>query len=385
MIEIMKKIILMVSMAAFALVSCNKDFVVEENHGSKIEFRTAVDTRATEITLDDVAEFEVVALYEDYTEYFTDTFKRTNGYVYESDTDHLWPADDELTFFAYYPSAKDLGVAESIKFDANQRGFKGYTPNSNIGLQKDFIAAVAVAKKEDSAAGVALEFKHQLSQIEIKAKNTNEGYTVKIMGAKIMNVAGSGDFDFTAAVKNWTPSDDVTASYNIEWGSEVVLGKEPVSLMGDNGNAMLIPQTRIAWGPAVAPEQTPEQTNEAVDGDGDGDGDGAEAGGEVEETPEETPETPVTDPTGSYITFLIQVNSPSGSRIFPYEAETDYAWVVCPIAFDWAAGYKYTYVCDFANGLGVLPETGEEILGGKIEISENFSGWEYNNFEYIEM
>ena len=360
MIETMKKIILMASLAAFALVSCNKDFVVEENYGSKIEFRSAVDTRATELILEDVNEFYVTALYEDGSEYFSDTFTRSDdaNYVYESATEYYWPSDDNLTFFAYYPSAETLGV--EININANQQGFVGYTPSTNIGEQKDFIATVVVTNKTESAAGVEVEFKHQLSQVEIKAKNNNESYTVKIKEAKIVNVAGSGDFDFTAPMKNWTPSTDVTASYSIACKNPndaneefITLGESAVSLMGANGNAMLIPQTRIAWGPAVAAEQEPT---------------------EGEEPTEEAPET---DPTGSYIAFLIQVDSATGSRIYPLVDGDAYDWVVLPIAFDWVAGYKYTYVCDFSNGLGVLPETGENVLGGMIELNASFNSWTY--------
>ena len=70
----MKKIILIVSLAVLALVSCNRDDVVDTNYGSRIEFRTAVDTRAAEIMQNDLNEFFVTALYEDGTVYFSEKF-----------------------------------------------------------------------------------------------------------------------------------------------------------------------------------------------------------------------------------------------------------------------------------------------------------------------
>ena len=49
-----------------------------------------------------------------------------------------------------------------------------FEPATTIADQKDFITATATGSKTDEAAGVALTFGHRLSQIEIKAKNTNE-------------------------------------------------------------------------------------------------------------------------------------------------------------------------------------------------------------------
>ena len=363
MIEKMKKIILMVSLAAFALVSCNRDFVVDKNQGSAIEFRTAVDTRATELTMDNIPEFYVTALYEDGSLYFADTFTRPAGsstYEYFATKEYFWPADDYLQFYAYYPSAEQLGV--EVKINSTEKGFNGYTPNPNIGLQEDLITAAMRTNKENSQGGVELEFVHQLSQIEIKAKNANDSYTVKVKEVQIKNVAGSGDFSFVAVGNDWTPSADVTASYSIAADSPITLGASYESLMGVNGNAMLIPQKRIAWGPAVANTVEAEGEGEVVEGEGE----------ETPETPA-TPAEPETDPTGAYIAFLVQVDAVSGSRIFPLVG--DYGWVVLPVAFDWVSGYKYTYSCDFSQGIGIDPTTGKEILGGKIIFNEIFGSW----------
>ena len=364
MIEKMKKIILMVSLAAFALVSCNRDFVVDKNQGSAIEFRTAVDTRATELTIDNIPEFYVTALYEDGSLYFSDTFARPAGsstYEYFATKDYFWPADDYLQFYAYYPSAERLGV--TVNINGSEKGFSGYTPNPNIALQEDIVTAAMRTNKANSQGGVELEFVHQLSQIEIKAKNSNDSYTVKVKEVQIKNVAGSGDFSFVAVGNDWTPSADVTASYSIACATPVTLGSSYESLMGANGNAMLIPQKRIAWGPAAANTVEAEGEGEVVEGEG-------------EETPA-TPAEPETDPTGAYVAFLVQVDAVSGSRIFPLDG--DYGWVVLPIAFDWVSGYKYTYSCDFSQGIGIDPTTGKEILGGKIIFNEIFGGWSYES------
>lgn len=383
----MKKIILMVSLVAFAMVSCNRDFVVAENQGSKIEFRTAVDTRATELTLNEINEFCVTAFYEDGTQYFSEIFVLEGGFfVPKSGKEYYWPSDDNLYFYAYYPC--DETFCSGVVVTEESKSIPDFTPAEDIANQLDFISAIKVTNKAESSNGVVLEFKHQLSQVEVQAKNTNKGYSVKVKAVRINNVFASGDFVFNAPVTNWSVDDEIT-SYEVACSDTCVeLANAAVTLMGDGGNAMLIPQKRIAWGPAVAPEQTPEQTNEAVDGDG------AEAGGEVEETPA----APITATDGVYIAFQIQAESSTGSRIFPVESAGDWGWVAVPVEINWLSGYKYTYVCDFSEGLGVIaPEQnpnddpdnpynpGDNTVGGEVNVSVDFNYYRNGYWNSIDM
>ena len=343
----------MISLALFALVSCNNDSVIQSNQGSKIEFRTSMDTRAVELQQADLNEFYVTALYADGSTYFTDTFVR-NGSYFESATDYYWPADGKLTFFAYYPSEAAIGANVHISNEA--KVIPDFTPAANIANQLDFVTAVKIAGKEDAAAGVALEFSHQLSQIEIKGKNNNAGHIVKVKAIRIKNVACSGDFDFVGAMTNWSQS-DVLTSYEIVYNNAVTLGTTAQTLMGSEGNAMLIPQSRPAWGVVAN-----------TDGEG----------------------VVTSDPTGSYIAFLIQATTESGSRIFPVNGE-EYGWVAHPIGFNWAAGYKYTYNCDFSEGLGIIaPEgddddiynEGDSVVGSEITVDVSYNSfWTEGNGE----
>lgn len=347
----MKKSICLISLALFALVSCNNDSVIQSNQGSKIEFRTSMDTRAMELQQANFTEFYVTALYADGSIYFADKFVR-NGSYFESATDYYWPADGKLTFFAYYPSEEALGANVNISNEA--KVIPDFTPAAKVVEQLDFVTAVKIAGKEDAAAGVALDFSHQLSQIEIKGKNTNAGHTVKVKAIRIKNVANSGDFDFVGAMTNWSQSDELT-SYEIVYNEAVTLGAATQTLMGSEGNAMLIPQSRPAWGVAANIE-------------------GEEA---------------TTDPNGSYIAFLIQATTESGSRIFPVNGE-EYGWVAHPIGFNWAAGYKYTYNCDFSEGLGIIaPEgddddiynEGDSVVGSEITVDVSYYSFTTDYYE----
>ena len=331
------------------MVSCNKDFVVAENHGSKIEFRTAVDTRATELTLSDVNEFYVAAFYESGEQYFAEVFERSGSFfVPKSGTDYYWPSDDDLYFYAYYPCTEAFSAG--VMVDEENKSIPDYTPAANIGEQLDFISAVKVTNKAESANGVVLEFKHQLSQIEVKAKNANGGYNVKVKAVRIKNVVDSGDFTFDGAMTNWRVNDTLTSYEAVcdATNGSVALTGSAATLMGANGNAMLIPQSRSAWGVEA------EAAN------------------------------------GVYIALQIQAETKTGSRVFPLEG--DWGWVAVPVEINWASGYKYTYVCDFTNGLGVIaPDQDEEgddddnpynpgdgVVGGAIAVDTYYDSFNGN-------
>ena len=351
----MKNRIYIVSLALLAMVSCVNDDIVQTNKGQEIGFRTSFDTRATELTATNLSGFYVTALTtgENAENYFTNVyFTKDNNSVFTASGDYkyYWPASNELDFYAYYPQVDNITIEPSTKV------ITGYTPNEDISSQQDLVYAKTRATK---SASVHLNFEHALSQVGIVAKNENTGYVIKVKSVRIKNVVKSGDFNIGTGV--WNPSNDVT-SYEIVRSAEETdepLSETQVSLMSDKGNAMLIPATTTAWAKEVKDESTGEVTTAAV-------------------------------PDGSYIAFLVQVNTAEGVRIYPAKDDADeYGWVAKPMAFDWAAGYKYIYVCDFSNGLGVVapeeaPEEGgntgngnpgDEVYGSKIAVEVAYTNW----------
>lgn len=395
----------MISAAMLALVSCTQDEVVQINNGQKIEFRTALDTRATELTNDDLQSFHVTALYDE-VEYFSDVFNKdnTDGF-FKSTTAYYWPATEEVKFYAYYPYGDNLPGTVSIT--ADEKKVTGFTPAPDISSQVDFVTAFEVYTKSQAQNGsVGIDFQHQLSQIAINAKNSHEGYKILVKAVRIKNVAGSGDFDFSAPVKNWNPNTNVLASYEVSNANEILLTAEAQSLMGDQGNAMLIPQTSIKWAPETPVESEGQNDGKGLGGDGNTPETGGDnAGGNTTEP---------TSPNGSYIAFLIQINTASGVRIFPEiiegeegeeDIDVEYAWVAKPLAFNWQPGYKYTYEFDFKDGAGVIapdnfedpndpilpggdeddPKPGDNVYGGKISVNVSFGGWSYGNGNTVDM
>ena len=189
----MRRISILMSIAAMILTSCAKDSMKEANKGRAIDFRVAAQSRATETTTANLTTFYVTAIDESGSNYFTNAaFTKVDEYFCSSPA-YYWPGSEELNFYAYAPSATSLGATVTINKDT--KIIEGYAPAVDITDQKDLVTAIATGSKEDEASGVALTFNHQLSQIEIKARNANEGYTYKIKGVRLAQPVAQGDLN----------------------------------------------------------------------------------------------------------------------------------------------------------------------------------------------
>lgn len=302
-------------LAVVAMASCSKDASTEMNTGRGIDFRAAMGTRATEVTTASIQQFYVTALDKNSANFFTDVEFTKDGAYFVSSPLYYWPSDgSNLSFYAYSPSAADLNASVSI--DGASKTLTDYAPAAAIADQQDLISATATGNKDNEASGVALTFSHRLSQIEMKGKNTHEGYVYKIQGVRIGQPVSKGTFDFGTSA--WSLGGD-KANYELTYaGEEVTLGAEAASLMSDAGNAMLLPQALTAWDPAT------DKTNTNK---------------------------------GAYLAVLINITTKDGARVYPAEAVGEYDWAAVAIDTNWEAGKKYVYTLDFSNGAGqVDPE-----------------------------
>ena len=325
-----KTYMIIMGAALLALAACSRDEVKETAKEQAIDFRIAVDTRAEATTTDNIGSFYVTAIDGTGDLYFKDVMysDTDNDDLFTTAYPFFWPADGNLDFFAYSPGASELGG--SIAINKESKNLTSFTTASKIEDQVDFITAQASGNKADNAAtGVALEFEHRLSQIEIRGRNTNTGYVYKIAGVKIGKVASQGDFDF--ATGEW---DNITTpvNYTTEYDTAVTLDGTAQSIMGDEGNAMLIPQELTGW---------------------DNDGDRENQNG------------------GSFISVKVNVKTVSGMTVFPKNASTEYGWAAVSLSNTWEAGKHYIYTLDFTTGIGQADpeEGGEDILSGAIIFS----------------
>ena len=356
----MKKILIIAASILF-ISACNKYEIKDQNKGQAIDFRVALETKATEITTTNLTEFYVTALKDDGSIYFEDLlFTRNVSGYFESGQKYYWPAEGSLHFYAYYPGA------DALKIIDDPLKITDYNAVSDITKQTDIIIAKATGNKTaNQETGVELEFAHQLSQVEIKAVNNNAAYTYSIKGVKIANVNTVGSLDFSGTSTEWvseTPDD-----YVIEYENAKPILSDPVTLMS---NAMLIPQNTEAW--VVNPEDvTPEETPEGGD------------------TPAEQAEEG--DNIGSYISILVQINrvvdNQTTARVYPKGAEVEYAWMAAPVAFNWVAGYKYVITLDLGKGGGyedpdndVTDDDVEKVLGGQMKFSVSVGSWYHTGY-----
>lgn len=338
----MKKIVFLMGIAAVAFASCAKDSVSEANLGKAIDFRVAAQTRATETTTDNLDCFKVTALTADAeADYFTAVTFNKEGAFYSSAPDfYYWPNTGSLDFYAYSPvDLAGVSVSKAGKTVA------GFAPAANVADQVDFITATATGDKTNETSGVALNFSHELTQVLVRAKNSNKAYTYTVKAFKIGNVSGKGNFDFTKAVgERWELSTAAadSASYVVEFEPTVVTNTG-VGFVADTltyGSAMLLPQQLTAW------------TKDAT--------------------------------KGTYFAVYAKVQTSTGTVVFPKNSADGYGWLAVGVDTEWKAGYKYVYTLDFTTGAGtpVTPE-GEgdedegdgELFGGKIQFTAAVTPW----------
>lgn len=146
----MKKQILLMTAAVLTITSCSKDESTEVNNGQAIDFRVAMETRATETTTANITNFLVTAINASNSNFFTDQAFTKAGSYFTSNPAYYWPNDgSNLSFFAYSPSATDLGATISIT--SASKTMTNFSPAAAIASQKDFITASATGSKANES------------------------------------------------------------------------------------------------------------------------------------------------------------------------------------------------------------------------------------------
>lgn len=328
------KLLLAAAVLGVGMASCSQDEPVSENKGNAISFRPAIGTRATETTNANLSAIKVAAFLGNSTYFEPLDFVKGSDSFFTSTPEYNWPGDDaELSFYAYAPA--DLS---GVTLTPDTKTLTAFVPETNIADQIDFVTSTATGTRSaNEASGVELTFDHRLSQIEVRAKADNEAYTFKISGIRIGQPVAQGDFDF--GTNAWTLGKN-KAIYEETYATPVTLTADAQNVMGEEGNAMLIPQQLTAWDP------TGDASNTAA---------------------------------GAYLSVKLQVNTAAGAQVYPFNTNTDCQWAAIPLNTNWEPGKKYIYTLDLSHGAGYVdpkdPQPGTPVLGGPIKFTVNVVEW----------
>lgn len=195
----MKKNYWIFAAAAVALAACSNDDTITVNQGieeaNTINFSTIVEgqTRAAGITTDNLTSFYVTANRGSEI-YFgaTPVEFRKDGETtsYRSNTKYYWPSEGKLDFFAFAPAA---GTGSTItRTDSTHFSV---TPAAAPASQQDFV--YGVVRQQDKASGgngVALNFRHAMSDVIIQLKNSSADKSVTVADVAIGYILPTGAF-----------------------------------------------------------------------------------------------------------------------------------------------------------------------------------------------
>ena len=336
----MKSKYLAVALSAVALTACNNEDVLEVNQGRGISFQVATEasTRATATTTSTIDNFKVWGFTDGKT-LMNGIEVSKSGSEWTYDGTIFWPATD-VDFYSVSP-AENCGGTVSITKD--EQKITGFTVNTDQASQVDLLYAVNKGEKkaDHEASPVSINFRHALSQIVFKAKNTNENLKVTVKGVKIANIKKAGDFTYPAqatTTQNTSENGTIVATTQGTWSNVSTAEKfsagmdaAGVTLDGkvetakDLSNAtgalFMIPQALTPWNPS---------TTGALN----------------------------TSNTGVY--FLLDCQILSGTnkdiQVWPSDADETFAEIAVPAnTLTWEQGKKYVYTFIFGEGAGYEP------------------------------
>ena len=347
---------LVAALSAVALTACTNDEVMEVNRGRGITFQVATEasTRATATTTGTIDEFTVWGFTTENGENKTlmDALAVTKtGETWGYTGTIYWPANP-VDFYSVSPTPESGKVSEGTVSIANDaQTISDFTANTDQSKQVDLLYAVNKGEKkaDHTASAVSINFRHALSQIVFKAKNTNDNLKVTIRGVKVGNIKKTGDFTYPSSSTTTHNTDEkgtITASTQGTWANveteetfaagitpQILDGvvSEAVDLTTKTGAAysgalFMIPQALTAWDPET---------------------------------------TGALSSTNKGVYFLVDCQMQSGEddvTVWPTaEMDTDkdgYAEVAIPASnLTWDQGKKYVYTFVFGEGGGYEPGT----------------------------
>lgn len=340
------KYLLVTALSAAALTACNNDEVLEVNQGRGISFQVATEaaTRAAATTTNSIDEFMVWGFTQEEPAktLMDDLSVSKTGADWTYTGTIFWPAAP-VNFYSISPEPVSDKVSKgTVSITSDEQKITGFTVNTDQSQQVDLLYAVNKEEKKESheTEPVSINFRHALSQIVFKAKNTNENLKVIVKSVKIANIKKAGDFRYPNAT---TESGTITTGTQGLWTSVqtpetfsagvteltldgVQVAQNLTTLNNDiyTGALFMIPQELTPW--------VPETTG-------------------------------ALNTTNKGVYFLVDCQILSGTnkdiQVWPSDASQTHAEVAIPASkLTWEQGKKYIYTFTFGEGGGYVP--GEE-------------------------
>ena len=391
----MKRKLFYAAIAAVAMTSCNNEEIVELNPGDAVEFGVVSGRMSRgETTTSNIADFKVWSRLttpsgNDVDSFFDAVVRKEGGNWSYGDT-YYWggmpanfysvsPADlgygEKDEDGSIYGNYVDIPTTTTDATDATAHKIH-YCINHEVGTEwadTDLLYAVnKKVSKNDNDGKVNVNFRHALSQIAFKVKNTNENLKVEVNSIEIVRTKNYGVFTMpnaTTAADNsvkgyWSNLEMVSTDgdglpdsyYGFYKGDESVVTLEGVcdavdftgrcGYLSERSSMFLMPQTL-------------EPSKVTVDA--------------------KTGKAKMDKSTGNYIAIKCRIfQKGTGSSYFganPIWGEVkasvgDSYEVLCqpvyvpacgPEGMTWEAGKKYVYTIAFGEG-GGYDEEGDKVL-----------------------
>lgn len=343
----MKKILLMMAVAALVLASCSSDETVAVNQGDAISFRPLVNavTRAANgagvKSAWETGDILYVTAQRGTAKFFQDQFvKEATGF--NSTNKYYWPNDlstTPITFAAFWGAAYKTWAADGDGLALNS----AYTVPDAVASQKDLLFALKTVNAKPSDGGVTLNFRHMLSQIVVKVANDQANMKVTVSGVRIGFLNKVGTFAYNTSNSGsetesqvTEPTNSIPASQTLiartDWTKTDNASKNASYLFEQTVSATLTGVTAAmaltgfsSW--IMLPQELTLATGYTT----------AHMNGPIGDTDYEL--------NGAYIALKIAIeDKDSSTPILPAQ------WCYWPIGTTWNPGYRYTYTVNVGSG-----------------------------------
>lgn len=341
------------ALSALVLVTgCTNDETTEENLGNAIEFSAVTNslTRSAATTTNSIGAFKTYAYCTNGSEYTlfmngVTVTKGTDG-KWTTPSTYFWPNAGSLDFYSVAPT--DVNITQHSADGTTSYSIDDFEVPYSYSAQKDLIYAVnkGETRSEHETSAVDVNFRHALSQIVFKAKNTNSTLKIQIDGVRIAYVKNKGTYTYSETTTSPNLSTDVSSTS---------------AAVGQGSWAL---ETSKTYYTAGITSKTLTGVAEATDLTTTSDGSYT---GSLFLLPQELAAWDVdNDPNNNSLgaIFLVKCRIWGGdgynTELWPNVSDGTSREVAIPVTINWDEGYKYTYTFVFGEGGGYVPPTPDD-------------------------